>query len=193
MGSALSRTTQSAKQASTVGAAKTAAEAPRASPTARASSPRSNNVGNARPKRDDWAEALKNISGVISSRAWEGQAGVRTRVALDKEMHPAQRDEGVIGKLPSDRRVSKVDTGTARPEHGRLTQGQLLALFRLRKQDAQKWNADALAERFKVEPKDMHNLLKYTRTYTGKLDDDGAVRGYYNADSTPRVMRFEAD
>lgn len=50
-----------------------------------------------------------------------------------------------------------------------------------------------MAERFGVDETQVTNLLRFTRTYTGRLDPDGMVRAYYKTDSADTISAFERD
>lgn len=147
-----------------------------------------------RQTTDEWAQTLKQISGVISSSAWEGaSAPGSVNPEATGSSHAARRGEKASGKLP--RNVAKSEEGGEREKEreNRLTQNQILALFSLRRRDPADWGANQVAKRFGVEEADARDLLKFTRTYTGRLDEDGSVRGYYKADPENTIVRFERD
>lgn len=144
-----------------------------------------------RPTSDDWAAALNKISGVISSSAWEGTFAPGSVCAGDT--HAAQRSAVASGKLPRPRgAVGDVRDGVEEKKGG-LSQNQVLALFALRRTDPGAWGAEEAASRFGVEREDVRDLLRFTRTYTGRLDADGRVRAYYKADPEDTIVRFERD
>lgn len=143
-----------------------------------------------------WANVLNNLSGSIKSSSWEDDAQHASDGTGDNR-HSAQRSEEYIEKLPSRPaaseakrpRLSEKEQSTA----GRLTQNQVLALFSLRRKDPKSWTATKLAERFRIHEEDAQNLLVFTRTYTGRRDQDDLLRGYYKVDKDDTIVRFERD
>ncbi len=123
------------------------------------------------------------MSGAIQSRSWDGTA---TAARAAEAAHPSARAAAVRGKLPKSSGAKPSER-----EAGMLTQAELLAVYKLRRADARKWGAGALAQRFGVKQADIDALLRYTRTYTAHTTPDGAVRALYDAHAVPPLERFE--
>lgn len=148
----------------------------------------------------EWSDLLKNISGAISSSSWEGEVQPPSNPDQENERHSAQRSEKATVKLPirSDlgeglgKRQLAPDRDMPKLE-GRLTQNQVLALFNLRRKDSKAWTKEKIAERFEIEEQDVENLLRFSRTYVGRIDEDGQMRGYYKADEGDTIVGFERD
>lgn len=148
----------------------------------------------------EWSDLLKNISGAISSSSWEGEVQSPSNPDQENERHSAQRSEKATVKLPirSDlgeglgKRQLAPDRDMPKLE-GRLTQNQVLALFNLRRKDSKAWTKEKIAERFEIEEQDVENLLRFSRTYVGRIDEDGQMRGYYKADEGDTIVGFERD
>lgn len=132
----------------------------------------------------EWANLLRDISGSIESKRWDGaKLGV-----IVADAHPSSRGDSYVKKLPK----VKMDTPMqVEPHEGMLQQAELIALYKLHRSDREKWNAEGLAERFSLNRDDVESLLKYTRTYTAHQTDDGIMRGFYDANSEPPIQRFE--
>lgn len=161
-----------------------------------------------RQGRDEWGDTLNRMSAIISSSKWTETPATAT--VGDKELptnekpfesfdnvHVSQRSAALKNKLPGQRDASKEtlsqDLSRETVPGGKLTQESFLLLFRLHREDATQWNAQALSERFQLSPTDVHNLLTYSRTYLGRQDPDGIFRGYYNPDRQNTIVRFERD
>lgn len=161
-----------------------------------------------RQGRDEWGDTLNRMSAIISSSTWtetpasavvadeEPETGNKSFEPPD-DAHVAQRSVTTRNKLPSKRGENKGISGhgssrEAVPD-GMLSQEGFLLLFRLHRQDAAKWDAQTLSERFQLSPTDVRNLLVYSRTYLGRQDPDGVFRGYYNPDRRNTIVRFERD
>ena len=137
MGSALTRTARSGT-----------AKAARATPTPAKSQPN--------PKNDEWTALLRDMSGAIQSRRWDGSEIPRRG---EKGEHPCARGATTRGKLPR-RGFATV----AQPQSEVLTPAQLSAVYKLQRSNAQVWKCFALAHRFDISPSDVSALLKHTRS-----------------------------
>lgn len=154
-----------------------------------------------RPTTQQWAAALNKMSNVIHSSPWHGD-GQSDHANLPRlERHAAQRSSKTTRKLPqrapplhaADRALDLDAPNAAAKNAGRLTQVKVLELFNLRRDDPERWTAAALSAKYAVDESDLAHLLKYTRTYTSRVDSDGKVRGYYNPDPENTISRFEKD
>ncbi|CAN8068605.1 unnamed protein product [Agarophyton chilense] len=153
-----------------------------------------------RPTVDDWAAALKKVSNVITSSTWdEHQTLGRHKSSTDR--HPAQRSHATTERLPQQRTKTEAEMhdaefgGYAPAENptGRMSQVDVLDLFNLRRQQSKQWDVKALSGKYKVDQGDLADLLRFTRTYAGRVDQDGQIRGYYNPDPKNTIKRFERD
>lgn len=157
---------------------------------------------------DEWGKTLNRMSAVINSAAWTEtptMAGngdeVRSKNleirGSPKNSHAARRSAAMRNKLPSKWRGNEEAEDHVSSQEpitgGKLSQENFLLLFRLHRQDSGRWNAQELSERFHVSPIDIQNLLAYSRTYLGRLDRDGIVRGYYDPDRRNTIRRFERE
>lgn len=211
MGSVLSRGTQQAASKARE-ASRSAAEAVkggRQHETIRIPTEREAGAGHRRQTRDEWAQMLKQVSGVISSSTWDGASanGAGSTKEMDKDStdpvdrHPAQRSAHVNEKLPSRPRPHPDVRADARKniarsqeeKEGRLAHKDIVELFHLRRRDPEKWSSDRIAERFGIPPDDARHLLAFTRTYLARSDPDGVIRAYYNPHPRKTIARFEAD
>ncbi|PXF43980.1 hypothetical protein BWQ96_06290 [Gracilariopsis chorda] len=178
-------------------------QVPNSPVTARVSTPASTQQPELyqRPTAQEWAAALKNMSNVIQSSAWQGEVQPVHPNSPRLERHAAQRSSTTTRKLPQRsaplhpgiRPVGLEVEHVRRSNAGRLTQVNVLELFNLRRDDPARWTAAALSAKYAVDESDVVNLLKYTRTYTGRIDSDGKVRAYYNPDPKNTISRFEND
>lgn len=149
-----------------------------------------------RQTTEEWADMLKQMSNTISSAEWDGETPVHST-----QRHSAERSDRTREKLPARYDAkTKAENSLVMDQHGnvsvpkgRMLHNDMLELFKLRREDAKKWDAAAIAGKYKLEMKDVEDLLKYTRTYLGRLDDDGTMRGYYKPDQDDTIIRFERD
>lgn len=142
----------------------------------------------------EWGEKLKQMSGVISTSAWQD----------DEDMtqgHAARRSSKLKDKLPS--RLSREATiqiagsvdndGIQKKPFGRLLQHDVLQLFELRRGNCREGQVGELSKHYSISEQDMRNLLLFTRTYMGRLDADDMMHGFYNPDPLNTISRFERD
>lgn len=161
-----------------------------------------------RQSRDEWGDTLNRMSAIISSSKWtetpatanvddkELPASEKPFESLDN-VHVSRRSAALKNKLPGQRDARKEVFSQDLPREtvprGKLTQESFLLLFRLHREDAARWNAQALSKHFQLSPTDVQNLLTYSRTYLPRQDPDGIFRGYYNPDRQNTIVRFERD
>lgn len=169
-------------------------------------------VSSAPPPRrqtpDEWADALKRMSAVISSSAWDGETALPAdgqhsaqRSATLTERLPSRHATGLEGEEDVDGNVGGISKGDADgmvaedkvAVPNRLRQRDVLSLFKLRREDPEKWTVEQVCKRFSVGEKDMSNLLRFSRTYLAREDSDGTLRGYYNPAVNKTISRFERD
>lgn len=156
---------------------------------------RNNTSGSTFDERSEkWANILNNLSTSIKTSSWEEE---EQRSQYEEGGHPAQRSKEYAEKLPSKPRRDAVGRGSSKEGEqraiGRLTQNQVLALFSLRRRDSESWTTGKIAERFGIDGEDARNILSFTRTYTGRRDEDDLLRGYYKCDEDDTIQRFERD
>lgn len=127
-----------------------------------------------------------------------------SEAATSAQSHAAQRSMQASAKLPTFRswqvdpskRLAMLsidsDGRTLRPQ-GTLTNEDVLDLFRRRRDQPQHWDAARLAQHFHLEENDVVHLLAFTRTYMGRMDEDGVYRAYYNPSKDHTISRFERE
>lgn len=150
----------------------------------------------------EWGETLKRVSDIIQSTKWTGtptapEANMRPPARAQQEnprvAHIEKSSSAKSSKNPSSHGLD-ADIGTEiSGRHGQLTKENTLLLFHLRRQDSAKWDIQTLSKRFNVSSSDISNLLSFSRTYLGRVDHDGIVRGYYNPNKQNTIVRFERD
>lgn len=133
---------------------------------------------------NEWAKLLRDMSGTIESKRWDGK---KLGIIVADE-HPSSRGDAYVKKLPKGK---KDTTLQVKAQEGMVQQAELIALYKLHRSDGAKWDADGLAERFSLNREDVASLLKYTRTYTAHQTGDGVIRGFYDPNSNPQILRFE--
>lgn len=118
--------------------------------------------------------------------------------------HAAQRSMQASAKLPAFRSwqvdpskrqaMLSIDRdGRTLRLQGKLTNENVLDLFRRRRDQPHHWDAARLAQHFHLEEEDVVHLLAFTRTYMGRMDEDGVLRGYYNPSKDQTISRFESE
>lgn len=137
-------------------------------------------------RRTKWEEALSKMSGTISSKVDEEVKQYASDPTLEYQRHPAQRRKEVVDRLPGK---SIIDRPISRPQ-GHLTQTDILHIYDLLRKDINNPKTNRIAKDYAVLQEDIENLFKYTRTYTGNLDSDGTVRGYFKIGKDYTVERF---
>lgn len=152
-------------------------------------------------REDQWDTLLTQISGAITSRAWGDAAGSGSFGKGDQP-HVAMRCQSLIAKLPKSAGYGSTanaieDDGQSRNFDdqsgktdimGRLSQPQVLELFRHCRSGVQTGNIDAIAKRLNLQERDVRDLLQYNRTYLAE-NQQGFSKAIY--DPLRRIERFE--
>lgn len=129
------------------------------------------------------------LPGSAEMQASAAEALARRAAAAEREgKDAAEGDDGrralaeISAALDGD-----VDAEVER-RRGRVNQNQVLDVFRLRREEGERWTPEALAEAYELNVEDVRNLLKYSRTVLA-VQVGGIGRGM--ADPQRRIERFE--
>lgn len=142
------------------------------------------------PSRSDreWTTLLNKLGGTIRTDSSHSQA-------INEDLstvHVARRSARQTRSLPGMGSVSEENLHVQK-RNGRLSQAEVLKVFDLRRSDAKRWDADAVAQRFGISQRDASDLIGFSRSYRARTDEDGVTRAYYKVDESECVVRFEKE